>query len=107
MLPEQSGGEGNSSSRLLLFIFVASLDFLATDFALFIFAGLSTVDLSMTGISTWPTGSLTLVAPLALSFTVFDVFATKSASESITVPSMILNTGMGLPIRVSMKLTYL
>ena len=49
VLPEQSGGEGNSSSRLRFFIFAAGLDFFLTDFELPNFAESSPDDLSVAG----------------------------------------------------------
>ena len=45
VLPEQSGGEGNSSSRLRFLIFAVGLDFFATDFLLPNFVEFSPVDI--------------------------------------------------------------
>ena len=67
MLPEQSGGEGNSSSRLRFLIFEAGLDFPVTDFLLSNFVALSPADLSLVGICPLPECLL----PFVFSSTVF------------------------------------
>ena len=86
-------------------IFDAGLDFSVIDFGFPIFAGFLRLTYQ------WVTFDLDQKAPpLAVSLTpanAFFAFATVLASVSITFPSMILTKGMGLPVRVSMKPTYL
>ena len=94
VLPEQSGGEGNSLSRLWFLIFAAGLDFPFANFVLSNFADLSFADLSIAGIGPWSTSLPSLVAPLAFPLTGFAVFAPVLASASTTLPSMILTAGM-------------